>query len=572
MIKGSNINKFLRGCSDHRDQLFFLFELKMLPWPFGWSLGWKRLHKRVHKPGNPGRPIVSSNSHPTERLSHFVDYHLQPLVHKLPSFVKDTNDFLNKLLTIGNLPASSLLVTLDVSSLYTNIPNKEGINACEHSLRTSSHKTIPTSTLCGLIRMILTMNNFSFNDNHYLQIHGTAMGTKMAPSYANLFLGFFKANALKYAPFQPHTWLRYIDDIFMIWTEGLDNLKIFIGYLNNIHPTIKFTSSHSSTNIPSLDVSVSLTNDGSISTDLYTKPTDKHQHLLYSSCHPLHTKKAIPFSLALRLRRICSTDAAFHTRTAQLTTYLLKRGYNRNFVNKQIRRAADIPRQLTLQTKDINKPKRIPFITTFNPSLPHISHIIKKHFNLLLSSNRCKSVFQHPPVVAFRRSPNLRDLLVTAKLPFNSTNPQLPSGSFRCGKNCATCPYISYGLTTYTFFSTGETRPIKSNLTCETKNLIYTIQCNRCNLQYIGETKRRFKDRFNEHRRTIDNPNNKSKPTTAAEHFLSSPNHTANDMLLIPIEKVFSNRDSIRKAREAFLIQKGKTIDPDGLNIHEETY
>ena len=398
--------------------------------------------------------------------------------------------------------------------------------------------------------MILTMNNFSFNDNHYLQIHGTAMGTKMAPSYANLFLGFFEDNALKNAPFQPHTWLRYIDDIFIIWTEGLDNIKIFIDYLNNIHSTIKFTTLHSSTNIPFLDVSVSLTNDGSISTDLYTKPTDKHQHLLYSSCHPLHTKKAIPFSLALRLRRICSTDATFHTRTAQLTTYLLKQGYNRNFVNKQIRRAADIPRQLTLQTKDINKPKRIPFITTFNPSLPHISHIIKKHFNLLLSSHRCKSVFQHPPVVAFRCSPNLRDLLVTAKLPFNSSNPQLPSGSFRCGKNCATCPYICHGLTTYTFFSTGETRPIKSNLTCETKNLIYMIQCYRCNLQHIGETKRRLKDRFNEHRRTIDNHNNKSKVTTAAEHFLSSPSHTANDMLLIPIEKIFSNRDSIRKARE----------------------
>ena len=82
---------------------------------------------KIHKPGNPGRPIVSSNSHPTERISHFVDYHLQPLVQKLPSFVKD--DFLNKLLTIGNLPANSLLVTLDVSSLYTNIPHNEGINA-----------------------------------------------------------------------------------------------------------------------------------------------------------------------------------------------------------------------------------------------------------------------------------------------------------------------------------------------------------------------------------------------------------------------------------------------------------
>ena len=98
------------------------------------------------------------------------------------------------------------------------------------------------------------------------------------------------------------------------------------------------------------------------------------------------------------------------------------------------------------------------------------------------------------------------------------------------------------------------------------------IQCNRCNLQYIGETKRRLKDRFNEHRRTIDNPiNNKSKPTTAAEHFLSSPNHTANDTQLIPIEKIVFNRDSIRKAREAFLIQNGRTIDPNGVNIRKET-
>ena len=187
--------------------------------------------------------------------------------------------------------------------------------------------------------MILTMNNFCFNDNHYLQIHGTATGTKMAPSYANLFLGYFEANTLENAPFQLHTWLRYIDDIFMNWTEGLDKLKIFIDYLNNIHPTIKFTSSHSSTNIPFLEVSVSLTNDSSISTYLYTKPTDKNKHLLYSSCHPLHTKKAIPFSLALCLRRICSTDATFNTRAVQLTTYLLKRVYNRNFVTKQIRSA-----------------------------------------------------------------------------------------------------------------------------------------------------------------------------------------------------------------------------------------
>ena len=169
--------------------------------------------------------------------------------------------------------------------------------------------------------------------------------------------------------------------------------------------------------------------------------------------------------------------------------------------------------------------------------------------------------------MAFRRSPNLRDPLVTAKLSPDVThsNTALPSGSFRCGKNCATCLYIFHGLTNYKFFSTGETRSINFHITCETKNLIYMIQCNRCHLQYIGETKLRLKDRFNEHRRTLDNANTKSKPTTVAEHFLSSPHKISKDMQ-------FSNRDSIRKAREAFFNLKRQTIDPNGLNIREETY
>ena len=97
------------------------------------------------------------------------------------------------------------------------MPHNEGINACDHFLRTRPHNNIPTGTLCDLIRMILTMIN------HYLQIHGTAMDTKIAPSFANLFLGNFEANALKNTLFHPQTWFRYIDDIFMIWTEGLDN-------------------------------------------------------------------------------------------------------------------------------------------------------------------------------------------------------------------------------------------------------------------------------------------------------------------------------------------------------------
>ena len=76
------------------------------------------------------------------------------------------------------------------------------------------------------------------------------------------------------------------------------------------------------------------------------------------------------------------------------------------------------------------------------------------------------------------------------------------------------------------------------------------VQCHLCNLQYLGETKRRLKDRFNEHRRAVDKTNIKSKPTTVSEHFLSHSNHSHTDTQLIALEKFRSSRDSVRRARK----------------------
>jgi len=91
------------------------------------------------------------------------------------------------------------------------------------------------------------------------------------------------------------------------------------------------------------------------------------------------------------------------------------------------------------------------------------------------------------------------------------------------------------------------------------------VRCNCCHKQYIVETKRRLKDRFNEHRKPVD-----KQPTAVSEHFLSN-DHNANDMQLIPLELMKSNRDSVRKAREAYLIDRGQTLEPLDLNRRDET-
>ena len=83
-----------------------------------------KIHKKLVNP--PGRPIVSGNGCPTEMISQLVDHFLQPHVKRLPSYIKDTTHFLQKLQNIDKLPEGTLLATLDVASLYTNIPNDEG--------------------------------------------------------------------------------------------------------------------------------------------------------------------------------------------------------------------------------------------------------------------------------------------------------------------------------------------------------------------------------------------------------------------------------------------------------------
>ena len=163
---------------------------------------------KIHKPGNPGRPIVSSCGSSTEGILHFVDYHLAPLVKEIPSFIKDTTDFLNRIETIDNLPSDTLLVTLDVRSLYTNIPHSEGIEACRAALNTRQVLQPPTEDLIHLIKLILTKNNFTFEEEHYLQIHGTTMGTRMAPSYANLFMGNLERKILDEVEKKPDIWWR----------------------------------------------------------------------------------------------------------------------------------------------------------------------------------------------------------------------------------------------------------------------------------------------------------------------------------------------------------------------------
>ena len=93
----------------------------------------------------------------------------------------------------------------------------------------------------------------------------------------------------------------------------------------------------STTETSFLDTKVYLQN-GKLHTDLYTKPTDCHQYLRNTSCHPQHNKSAIPFSQALRYRRICSEDTNFSKHCHELQKNLIRRGYPKVNILRDIER------------------------------------------------------------------------------------------------------------------------------------------------------------------------------------------------------------------------------------------
>ena len=224
---------------------------------------------KIHKPNIPGRPIVSNSGCLIEHISGFVEEILKPYAQSAPSFILGTNDFLSKLKFLQTVPEKSILVTMDVRSLYTNITHEDGLRALRNRLPNNEL----TTCIIGFTKFILEYNYFRFNQDMFLQIKGTAMGTKMAPQYANLFMADLVEKILDKFPNKPIIYLRYIDDIFLIWTHGEESLKQFYSAFNSENPSIKLTMDYSMDHIHFLNSTVIIQN-GHINTSIYKKPTD----------------------------------------------------------------------------------------------------------------------------------------------------------------------------------------------------------------------------------------------------------------------------------------------------------
>ncbi len=476
---------------------------------------------KVHKPIKkwtipfripPGRPVCSDVSSECTAISEWIDRWLQPIAQSYPSYTQDSYDFFNKITKLDIAPGS-FIVTFDVTSMYTNIDHKLGLRAIRRALeryrRNNPEEAAKwdrvrpdDSTFLEIMSNCLHNNDFYINGEFFLQVKGTAMGKKFAPSYANTVMGEWEMDMIYNPESKVHELVlyRYIDDGFIYWPGTLLQLKIWLEYVNSdIHwlsQCFKLEIEFSPEGGVFLDMNVwknqYATWKQRVKVQLYRKTTDTQDLLQADSFHPPHVAAGIFGSQVTRFNRL-HTD---RKEAWQQTEGLIQKLVTRNYPKKMLHRVRTKIYLLhdALMTDGLWSPQRIqgivraaigeprPMSVEFKPKLPKFSETVafqgpcQKQAQMLerqhMKQNRCQMCLYLNPSLG-------REITVT------STQER------------------------YTLPATGPGTTKKADgelLNCGSKNVIYLVQCEAtptCRAQYVGETGQSLRNRFNNHRHAI---------------------------------------------------------------------
>ncbi|XP_041424947.1 uncharacterized protein LOC121395456 isoform X1 [Xenopus laevis] len=484
-------------------------------------------------------------------------------------------DVLNQISEIQT-DSNTLLITLDVESLYTSISHQLGLEALKYFLYSYLGESDETSFLIKMMGFILHFNYFTFQGKFYLQTQGTAMGTSCAPSYANLFLGHWEETVVNSQMFKNYhnkilRWIRYIDDILILWSGTEQEALEFIDKLNINKLNIKLTVNISKQMVSFLDLSIMITEEGKLTTDNYRKETATNSLLSFSSHHPYSVKKSLPIGEFLRLKRNCSSHVLFKEQAVLLKNRLKQRGYSGKLIKRAYHRALGTEREQLLHPKTRSQQDNtVRFITTYNSNSKKINQIINKHWSVLKEDTVLDTVLQDTVSVCYRRSPNLKDLLSRSHFQTPS-RPNIIKGCFPC-RNCNMCDHMIKSTKFSDRFNINHT--IKDYINCRTKGVIYVLEC-PCKKQYVGMTTQMLKLRIQQHCSSIRNADKIGKSdkilSTVASHFKQYHNMNPSNVKFWAIEQIQlgirgGDLEQELLKRETHWIFKLNSVSPNGIN------
>lgn len=368
------------------------------------------------------RPIISQCNCVSERVSQFIDYFLLPLVKRQNSYIRDSGDFINKIEALKP-DGNCLLVSFDCTSMYTNMEFDELIQSVQRAYNNVSQNdysiNIPScETIVSLVSFVLKNNYFEFNDRYFVQTIGASMGSKCSPELCDI-RAFEVINEIINSYAQSHKirfYGRYRDDGFMIFHSSVQEVVDFFELANAHHPLLKFTYDISETEMIFLDTVVykghRFRDNGILDIKHYTKPTNTFQYLHRSSMHNPTVFSGFVKGEAIRLHRNNSSIINLNNDIYKFKLHLKERGYYDQEIDLNCRAATNMERSELLRFEPIiNRQIPLVFVTKFHFSLKRINKALRKHYKKLIGNDTCKKLFPKPPMIAYSRHRNLKEIL-----------------------------------------------------------------------------------------------------------------------------------------------------------------
>ncbi|CAF4492329.1 unnamed protein product, partial [Didymodactylos carnosus] len=337
------------------------------------------------------------------------------------------------------LTNDTIFVTIDVSDLYTMVPQKGGLEAIRKMLEILKVKQIagiPIETILEMAQFVLENNYFFYDGVYYRQSRGGAMGSPFTLTFANVYMYFFERPIHKtIVSIKKGLYYRYIDDTIIACRAAETQVQAWLLHWNRMdNDNIKLTGSIGK-EAQFLDVNIK-NNSGHLVTSVFHKPSHEPYYLPFSSIHAFHIKRNIPFGALIRAIGYSSTYMLYMKERAYNQMALFLNGYRDEFIEKQFNRAFekfDIP-SLTEANYDHSRTKVLKafFESTNNPlNIAQIDYekTMLFHFTYTEGMDKFASHFHRlwrmcftdtplgdiTPIVGYRNTPNLQQSLVQKK-------------------------------------------------------------------------------------------------------------------------------------------------------------
>ena len=426
------------------------------------AYGLPKIHKKQFPP--PFRIIVSSVNTALYSLASYLQDIITNSIPKPKSHINNSFD-LYKILNGKHIKDNEVLFSLDVTSLFTNIPVELAIEGVLNRWNFIALNTrIPKEEFVGALRFVLTSTFFTFDGTIYKQLFGTPMGSPLSPIIADIVMQDLEDGLIDSVDLMISTYYRYVDDILLVAPEN--NIERILESFNKLHDRIKFTCERETNrSLSFLDLFLQIKNNFII-IDWYQKETFSGRTLSFFSNHPLCQKIGVIYNLIDRA--LLLSHPIYHkVNIMKCIQILIDNGYPLNIIFTEINRRIKKLIYRKNSEMDDNLNENIHAVSDKKISrlvFPYIQHI----------TDALTKKFHHNHLIGYRCINKLNNIVKVHKDTVQRT---------------------------------------------ENNNVVYRIACNNCDATYVGQSKRQLKTRIKEHRTNINS--DPDKHSVVSNHVIN---------------------------------------------------